>query len=172
MYLKQIANHDLAQYAYLVGCQKTGEALLIDPLRDIGPYLEIAQSEDLRITAVAETHIHADFVSGTFEFSRLDPSASLYLSAEGGDFWRSEWALGLPSYRPLRQGNSFKVGNLLVEVLHTPGHTPEHLSFLLTDQGGAQFNLDQLNVGRGAFMNALKETLTPDPEPQQQQEAA
>ena len=163
MYIKQIANHDLAQYAYLVGCQKTGEALLIDPLRDIGPYIEIAQSEDLRITAVAETHIHADFVSGAFEFSRLDPSVSLYLSAEGGDFWRSEWALGLPGYRPLRQGSSFKVGNLLVEVLHTPGHTPEHLSFLLTDQGGgadepvALFSGDFLFVGDAGRPDLLEQ---------------
>ncbi len=163
MYLKQIANDDLAQYAYLVGCQKTGEALLIDPLRDIGPYLEIAQSEDLRIIAVAETHIHADFVSGALEFSRLDPSVSLYLSAEGGDFWRSEWALGLPGYRPLRQGSSFKVGNLLVEVLHTPGHTPEHLSFMLTDQGGgadepfALFSGDFLFVGDAGRPDLLEQ---------------
>ena len=163
MYLKQIANDDLAQYAYLIGCQKTGEALLIDPLRDIGLYLEIAQSEDLRITAVAETHIHADFVSGALEFSRLDPSVSLYLSEEGGDFWRSEWALGLPSYHPLRQGSSLKVGNLLVEVLHTPGHTPEHLSFLLTDQGGgadepvALFSGDFLFVGDAGRPDLLEQ---------------
>jgi hydroxyacylglutathione hydrolase len=163
MYLKQIANHDLAQYAYLVGCQKTGEALLIDPLRDIGPYIEIAQSEELRITAVAETHIHADFVSGAFEFSRLDPSVSLYLSEEGGDFWRSAWALGLPGYRPLWQGSSFMVGNLLVEVLHTPGHTPEHLSFLLTDQGGgadepvALFSGDFLFVGDAGRPDLLEQ---------------
>jgi len=163
MYLKQIANDDLAQYAYLVGCQKTGEALLIDPLRDIRPYLEIAQSEDLRITAVAETHIHADFVSGAFEFSRLAPSVSLYLSEEGGDFWCSEWALGLPGYRPLHQGSSFMVGNLLVEVLHTPGHTPEHLSFLLTDQGGgadepvALFSGDFLFVGDAGRPDLLEQ---------------
>ena len=163
MYFKQIANHDLAQYAYLVGCQKTGEALLIDPLRDIGPYIEIAQSEELRITAVAETHIHADFVSGAFEFSRLDPSVSLYLSEEGGDFWRSAWALGLPGYRPLWQGSSFMVGNLLVEVLHTPGHTPEHLSFLLTDQGGgadepvALFSGDFLFVGDAGRPDLLEQ---------------
>jgi len=163
MYLKQIANDDLSQYAYLVGCQRTGEALLIDPLRDIGPYIEIAQSEDLRITAVAETHIHADFVSGAFEFSRLDPSVSLYLSEEGGDFWRSAWALGLPGYRPLWQGSSFMVGNLLVEVLHTPGHTPEHLSFLLTDQGGgadepvALFSGDFLFVGDAGRPDLLEQ---------------
>jgi hydroxyacylglutathione hydrolase len=163
MHLKQIANDDLSQYAYLVGCQRTSEALLIDPLRDIGPYIEIAQSEELRITAVAETHIHADFVSGAFEFSRLDPSVSLYLSEEGGDFWRSAWALGLPGYRPLWQGSSFMVGNLLVEVLHTPGHTPEHLSFLLTDQGGgadepvALFSGDFLFVGDAGRPDLLEQ---------------
>jgi hydroxyacylglutathione hydrolase len=83
MLLRQIFDPYLAQYAYLIGCQKTGEALLIDPERDIERYRKIAAENDLRITAVAETHIHADFVSGGQEFAR-DGSIHLYLSAEGG----------------------------------------------------------------------------------------
>jgi len=163
MFLRQIPNHDLAQYAYLIGCQKTGEAMLIDPLRDIGQYLELARAEGLQITAVAETHIHADFISGAREFSTFDHSINLYLSEEGGDFWRSEWALNLPGYRPIKEGSSLKVGNILFEVLHTPGHTPEHVSFLLTDVGGgadeplAVFSGDFLFVGDAGRPDLLEQ---------------
>ena len=72
MLLRQIFDPHLAQYAYLVGCQKTGEAILIDPERDIDRYRAIAADAGLRITAVAETHIHADFVSGAQEFAASD----------------------------------------------------------------------------------------------------
>ena len=153
MFLKQIANADLAQYAYLIGCQKSGEALLIDPLQDIQQYLEIANADGLKITAVAETHIHADFISGAQAFSKYDPGILLYLSDEGGDFWRSEWALGLSAYRPMKEGSIIKIGNLSLNVIHTPGHTPEHVAFLLTDMGGgadepmALFSGDFLFVG-------------------------
>src|SRR5690606_9128618 len=79
MLFRQIADPKLAQYAYLIGCQKTGEALLIDPQRDIDRYVEAAEGEGLRITAVAETHIHADFLSGAREFAeRYD--TKLFLS--------------------------------------------------------------------------------------------
>lgn len=80
MLLRQIFDPYLAQYAYLIGCQKTGEALLIDPEGDIERYRKIAAENNLRITAVAETHIHTDFVSGSQEFAR-DRSIHLYLSA-------------------------------------------------------------------------------------------
>ena len=136
MYLKQIYDAGLAQYAYLIGCQKTGEAILIDPLRDLDQYLEIAHSNGLKITAVAETHIHADFISGAQALSRYDSNILLYLSEEGGDFWRSQWALDLSSYRPVKDGSVIKVGNLSLKAIHTPGHTPEHMIFLLTDLGG------------------------------------
>ncbi len=136
MYLKQIYDAGLAQYAYLIGCQKTGEAILIDPLRDLDQYLEIAHSNGLKITAVAETHIHADFISGAQALSQYDSNILLYLSEEGGDFWRSQWALDLSSYRPVKDGSVIKVGNLILKAIHTPGHTPEHMVFLLTDLGG------------------------------------
>ena len=69
MLFRQIPDPKLAQYAYLVGCQKTKEALLIDPQRDVDRYVEAAEAEGLRITAVAETHIHADYVSGARELA-------------------------------------------------------------------------------------------------------
>ncbi len=136
MFLKQISDPALAQYSYLIGCQRTGEAVVVDPERDIDRYQEIAKHEGLKITAVAETHIHADFVSGAREFAAVDPSIKLYLSAEGGPDWQSEWAKALPGYNPLHDGDSFKIGNIELQAVHTPGHTPEHMVFLVTDHGG------------------------------------
>jgi len=136
MFLKQISDPALAQYSYLIGCQRTGEAVVVDPERDIDRYLEIAKHEGLKISAVAETHIHADFVSGAREFAAADPSIKIYLSAEGGPDWQSEWAKALPGYNPLHDGDSFKIGNIELQAVHTPGHTPEHMVFLVTDHGG------------------------------------
>jgi hydroxyacylglutathione hydrolase len=135
MLLRQIFDPWLAQYAYLVGCPRSGEALLIDPERDIDRYRALAAENGLRITAVAETHIHADFVSGAQEFA-ADPAVQLYLSAEGGPDWTYRWPGQRAGTHFLRHGGAFLVGNIRVEAVHTPGHTPEHLSYLITDLGG------------------------------------
>ncbi len=135
MLLRQIFDPQLAQYAYLVGCQRSGEALVIDPERDIDRYQELAAANDLRITAVAETHIHADFVSGAREFAE-DPQVHLYLSSEGGPDWEYRWPDGRANTHFLKDDDRFKVGNIRIEAVHTPGHTPEHLSYLITDLGG------------------------------------
>ena len=134
MLFRQIADDLLAQYAYLIGCQKTGEALLIDPQRDIDRYLALAERENLRIVAVAETHIHADFLSGCRAFAAA--GVTVYLSDEGRPDWSYAWADDDADVRLLRDGDRFSVGNIDVEARHTPGHTPEHLSFLITDRGG------------------------------------
>lgn len=135
MLLRQIFDPYLAQYAYLIGCQRTGEALIIDPERDIDRYVALARENGLRITAVTETHIHADFVSGAREFAQ-DPSVKLYLSGEGGTDWSYRWPGDRPNTKLLRDGDTFTVGNIEVKALHTPGHTPEHLCFVITDRGG------------------------------------
>ena len=135
MLLRQVFDPYLAQYAYLVGCPRSGTALVIDPERDIDTYRQIAAENGLRITAVAETHIHADFVSGGREFAQ-DHQIYLYLSAEGGPDWQYQWTQGRPNVHLLKDGNKFQVGGLEIQALHTPGHTPEHLSFLITDRGG------------------------------------
>lgn len=137
MLLRQIFDPYLAQYAYLVGCPRTGEALIIDPERDIDRYKKLAAENNLRIKAVAETHIHADFVSGTREFAQ-DPDVRFYLSAEGGTDWSYRWAKAHtgPGAHFLKHGDHFMVGKIKVEAVHTPGHTPEHLSYLITDIGG------------------------------------
>lgn len=127
MYFKHIYETGLAQASYFIGCQKTKEAIVIDPRRDINEYLEIAEREKLKITKITETHIHADFLSGSRELAAAT-GAEILLSDEGGKDWSYEFA-----HTGLKDGNIFKVGNLKFEVIHSPGHTPEHISFLLTD---------------------------------------
>ena len=131
MLLKRLYDPKLAQASYLLGCAATGEALVIDPNRDIDQYLEAAEAEGVRITHVTETHIHADFISGSRELAQRT-GARLLLSDEGDANWKYRFAREAGATL-LRDGNSFKVGNIRVDVMHTPGHTPEHLSFMITD---------------------------------------
>ena len=150
MLLRQIFEPKLAQNAYLIGCQRTGEALIIDPLRDVDRYLEIAREEGLTITAVTETHIHADFLSGARELAEK-ADVTLYLSAEGGKDWRYQWA-EQGDYRTtlLNDGDHFRIGQIEIRALHTPGHTPEHLSFLITDHGGGAN--EPIGIATGDFV--------------------
>jgi hydroxyacylglutathione hydrolase len=137
MYMRRITDEALAQYAYLIGCQRTGEAIVVDPERDIDRYLELAAAEGFRIVAAAETHIHADFLSGAREFADQH-GVRLYLSDEGGDEWRSHWAVNSEyDVCLLHDGDTFAIGNIDFTVLHCPGHTPEHVAFVVTDRGGA-----------------------------------
>ncbi|MFO7721549.1 MAG: rhodanese-like domain-containing protein [Gillisia sp.] len=127
MFFQHVYDKTLAQASYVIGCQKTGEAIVIDAKRDIDTYLDIASQNNLRITHVTETHIHADFLAGTRELAAVT-GAKMYLSDEGGPDWSYEF-----DHIGLKDGDSIKVGNLSLDVMHTPGHTPESISFLLTD---------------------------------------
>ena len=127
MFFQHIYDKTLAQASYLLGCQKTGEAIVIDAKRDVDTYIDIAKQNNLRITHITETHIHADFLSGSRELAALT-DAEMYLSDEGGPDWQYNF-----SHTGLRHGDVIKVGNLSLKVLHTPGHTPESITFLLTD---------------------------------------
>jgi Zn-dependent hydrolases, including glyoxylases len=160
MLFRQITDEKLSQYAYLIGCQRTGEALLIDPERDIDRYVRIAEAEGVEIVAVTETHIHADFLSGAREFAeRFD--TRLYLSDEGGEDWKYEWARGPTeagrSYDVtwLHDGDVFSIGNVEITALHTPGHTPEHLSFLVHDTGGGADESMGVVTGDFVFVGSL-----------------
>ena len=135
MFFQRHYDRKLAQASYLIGCQRTGEAVVIDPNRDVQQYIDAAQAEGLRITQVTETHIHADFVSGARELAQRT-GAQLLLSAEGGADWQYGYAAEAGA-RLLQDGDVFTVGNIKLEVLHTPGHTPEHISFLVTDSPAA-----------------------------------
>lgn len=127
MLLERIYDEDLAQASYLIGCQATGEALVVDPRRDIQPFLDLAAHHGLRITAVTETHIHADFLSGTRELAAAT-GAQIYLSGEGGEDWTYCFEGQL-----LHDHDVISLGNISIEARHTPGHTPEHMSYLVTD---------------------------------------
>ncbi len=131
MLLKRFYDTKLAQASYLVGCQATGDAIVVDPNRDIDQYLLAARDEGLRITHVTETHIHADFVSGSRELAERS-GARLFLSDEGGDDWRYAFR-DEPNVTLVKDGDVIKVGNVRLDVRHTPGHTPEHIVFLITD---------------------------------------
>ena len=155
MLFRQVYDERLAQYAYLIGCQRTGEALLIDPERDIDRYLELARAEHLRIVAVTETHLHADFLSGAREFAERVP-IRLYLSDEGDEDWKYEWAKnGNYDVTFLKDGDTFTIGNIEVKAVHTPGHTPEHMSFMITDRGGGASEPMGMVTGDFVFVGDL-----------------
>jgi hydroxyacylglutathione hydrolase len=131
MYLERLYDPSLAQASYIVGCQATGEAVVVDPSRNVERYIRVATDAGLRITHVTETHIHADFVSGSRELAART-GAHLLLSGEGGTDWQYDFAAS-DGATLLRDGDHFMVGNVKLSALHTPGHTPEHLTFLITD---------------------------------------
>ncbi|MGF1472010.1 MAG: rhodanese-like domain-containing protein [Rubrobacteraceae bacterium] len=127
MLFERIYDEDLAQASYFIGCQATGQAAVVDPRRDVRVYLDKAADQEMEIVAVTETHIHADFLSGSRELAKAT-GARLYLSDEGDE----DWKYGFEGEK-LYDGGEFKVGNVVLEAVHTPGHTPEHISFLVTD---------------------------------------
>jgi len=135
MFLRQITDNSLAQNAYLIGCQRTGEAIVIDPERDVDRYLKLAADNGFKLTAVADTHIHADYLSGARELMERH-GAIAWLSAEGGPDWQFEWAKGNPNARFLHDGETFSIGKIELKAVLSAGHTPEHMSFLVTDFGG------------------------------------
>lgn len=130
MLLERIYDEDLAQASYVIGCQATGEAIVVDPRRDVAVYLDFAEKHGLRIMQVTETHIHADYLSGTRELADRT-GARMHSSDEGGPDWT--YGEGFADAERLHDGDSIIVGNVRLQAVHTPGHTPEHLSFLVTD---------------------------------------
>lgn len=131
MFLKRFYDDQLAHASYLIGCYATGEAFVVDPNRTIEQYVAAAEDEGMRIVGVTETHIHADFLSGSRELAKTT-GAMLYLSDEGGEEWKYGFS-NEPNVQLLHHGDVIRIGNIRLDVWHTPGHTPEHLSFVMTD---------------------------------------
>ena len=131
MIIRNLYYDKLAQASYLIGCGATGDAMVIDPTRDEDLYMKLAASLGLKITAVTETHIHADYLSGSRELAAAT-GAKIYLSDEGGPDWSYGYAND-SNVVLVRDKDRISIGNISFEVWHTPGHTPEHISFLLTD---------------------------------------
>lgn len=178
----------LAHASYLIACQKTGEAIVIDPARDIDRYQRIAEQEKVRIIAATETHIHADFLSGCRELAERSGGAiKVYLSdmatAGGGPDWHYRWPTHVvatttfperarnavtgpqpaaPDQTPaaynvqlLKHNDLIKIGNIELKVLHTPGHTPEHICFEVTDRGGGATEPMGILTGDFVFVGDL-----------------
>lgn len=108
MLFRSFFDENLAQMSYLVGCQRTGEAIIVDPARKIDPYFETAKKEGLKIVAATETHIHADFLSGMRELAE-NHDVKLYISDEGDENWKYEYVKNL-DYELLKDGSEFKLG--------------------------------------------------------------
>ncbi|GAA4435936.1 MBL fold metallo-hydrolase [Bremerella cremea] len=153
MLLKYFYDKTLAHASYLVGCQRAKVAIVVDPGRDVQQYIETAKKEGLEITAVTETHIHADYVSGARELAER-VGAKLYLSDEGPAEWKYEYAASY-DHQLLHNGDHFLIGNIRFDVMHTPGHTPESISLLLTDQGGGANRPMGIFTGDFVFVNAV-----------------
>ncbi len=150
MLFRRIDDPKLAQYAYLIGCQRSGEAIIIDPQRDVDRYMDAARREGLRIVAVAETHIHADFLSGARELAER-AHAHVYVSGDGGPEWQSAWVAPY-KHTLLHDGDEFKVGNIRLKAMHTPGHTPEHMSYMVFDTGSGGAQAPAMGVISGDFV--------------------
>lgn len=128
----------LAQASYLLACERTRQAIVIDPRRDVDIYVNAARERGLMVAAAIETHIHADFVSGARE---LAAAGALTIAGPGS-------ALKFPA-REVRDDERLSFGDLSLRVLHTPGHTPEHISILVESPGQPAriFTGDTLFVG-------------------------
>ncbi len=151
MLVRQIADSKLAQFAYLIGCPRTGEAIVIDPERDVDRYFDLAARHRLRIVAAADTHIHADYLSGLREMAAR--GVFVYASKEGGPEWQYQWLLHSQyPHRLLGHRDQFSVGYIEFVAVHTPGHTPEHLSYLVRDAGGGAEEVIALASGDFVFV--------------------
>lgn len=116
----------VAHLSYLIGDRASGRAAVIDPRRDVEVYVELAAKHKLRITHTMETHNHADFVSGCRELADRTGTARVYLSAEGG----TKYAY---PHEKLHDGDKIDLGRVILTARHTPGHTPEHLAYLIAE---------------------------------------
>lgn len=117
----------ISHYSYFIGDAISGEAAVIDPRRDVEVYADLADQHRLKIRYAIETHIHADFVSGARELAHRT-GARIHASVEGGSDY------GFPVV-PIRDGDVIRVGGVELQAIHTPGHTPEHMSFLASQRG-------------------------------------
>ena len=116
----------LAQYSYIISSQ--GRSIIVDPIRDTDRYLRFLEERGLTLSSIVETHIHADFASGA---KALAEATGAELALSGYDEGE-HYQYGMP-HRSLKTGDTIQVGTVRVEALHTPGHTPEHLSFVVYD---------------------------------------
>lgn len=138
MFIKQLYTGCISEAAYYI--ESNGEAVIVDPLRDIDAYIQLAKERNARITYIFETHFHADFVSGHIDLSKATGAVIVY-----GPNTQTKFPVLVA-----KDGDAFSIGELTIEVLHTPGHTLESTCYLLKDKEGKDycvFTGDTLFVG-------------------------
>jgi hydroxyacylglutathione hydrolase len=120
MYFNQIAVPGLGCLSYVIGCPREKAMAVIDPKRDVQDYLMISREEGMQITHVINTHVHADHVSGDQEL-RLATGAEIYIHESAPVTYR---------HNKIKESDVFEIGAAKIEVLHTPGHTPNSIHYL------------------------------------------
>jgi len=128
MLFERFEDSGLSQFSYAVGCPGAGAVAIVDPRRDVDVYETFAADQGVEITHVLETHVHADFASGARELAERT-AAALCLSAYDE---AEKYEVAFP-HEELEDGSTIEIGSVRIQALHTPGHTPEHLSFLAFD---------------------------------------
>jgi glyoxylase-like metal-dependent hydrolase (beta-lactamase superfamily II) len=128
MILRQYLHSDPVAASYLFGCGGRASAAVVDPVGEIAPYLRAAEETGMRILYVVDTHLHADHISAGRELAK----------AAGAEYVLQGDADVTFPFRGVRDGEVLELGNVTIEVLHTPGHTPEHISLLVTDRTRSQ----------------------------------
>lgn len=124
MILRQFLHSDPVAASYLFGCGGKASAAVVDPVGDIAPYLEAAAATGMRILYVVDTHLHADHVS----------AGRALAEAAGAEYVLFDGAQAAFPFRRVKDGDVLELGNVSVSVIHTPGHTPEHISLIVTDR--------------------------------------
>ena len=123
MMFRQFLHRSPIGASYLFGCGSQSQCVVVDPVEDIAPYQEASRETGMRIVHVIDTHVHADHLSGGAALA--DAVGATYLVHE---------CVGAPEGSRLRDDQELTIGNVTIRVLHTPGHTPEHVSLLVTDR--------------------------------------
>ena len=153
MFVETVKIQNLSNNSFVIGSEKSGQCVVIDPVRDIDQYTAIASNHGVRIAYVLETHVHNDFISGARELAS-QTGCQVGASASGG--------LLYPSLR-LQEGNDLDLGEFKLRVMHTPGHTPESVSFLVEENGrpSAIFTGGALMPGGAARVDLLGDRIAP-----------
>jgi hydroxyacylglutathione hydrolase len=128
MIFERFEDRGLSQYSYVVGCRHAGAVAVVDPRRDVDVYLDYAAQAGVAIRWVLETHIHADFASGARELAARAGAALLLSAHDEGERYQVQFP-----HTPFADGQALAIGTTRIVARHTPGHTPEHLSFLVFD---------------------------------------
>ncbi|MGM0554228.1 MAG: MBL fold metallo-hydrolase [Pseudomonadota bacterium] len=145
MIFERFVDSGLAQHSFVVGCQGSGEIAVIDPQRDVDVYLDYARDNGYRIAYVLDTHIHADFASGARELAYKTGARLMLSGYDAGEHFQVRFP-----HEDLHEGDRIEIGNVRIEVRHTPGHTPEHLMFVVFD--GVRSRAEPIALLTGDFL--------------------